>query len=586
MSMKKFVICMLVVAMAGSLSVGCGSSKSEAVASSGAAEESADAKAAEADTESAAPTPDESGFVGLADRTPTTLRIFYKDQLEDVEFTDPIAEKIRELTGVTLEIEHPVGGDEQAIPLMIASGDYPDMIFAKGDTGLLVDAEAIIPLDDYIEEKGSNLKALYGENLQRLKYSEQDPSIYTVGTYSVNGQSWETDGTMQIQHAVLKELGYPEIKTIYQYEDALQKYITKYPQIDGQDAIGLTLMGSDWRWLITVGNVASATSGIPDDGEWYINDETGEAQYKYFNEGVREYMKWLNHMNAIGLLDPESFTHQEDVYFAKLASGRVLGTATPLWGTNNANRALVSEGKAERTTAPLPVAISEDVKIAVRKNYGFSGGHGIGICATSDKKDKAFEFLDWMCSDEAQILINWGIEGVNYECDANGARRLTPEMEKMFKGDKDFTKKTGVTKYVYPFPQQGEGALDKNGNNFTIKGKEQIIANMNDAEKETLKAYGKELWIDFFPGPEELGVSKHGQAWQYNIASDSDLAIFNQKSQDFVTQAATQAILGNPDDFDSAWDDILKKLEEMGVKEANAEMTRLTNEKINFWSAS
>ena len=578
MKMKKFLTGIMVATMIASMGVGCGSNSSET-------EEVSSSEATESSAEVAeAPKPDESGFVGLADRTPTTLRVFYKDQLEDIEFTDPIADKIKELTGVTLEIDHAVGGDEQAIPLMVASGDYPDMIFAKGDTGLLVDAEAIIPLDEYIEEKGDNLKALYGDNLKRLKYSEEDPTIYTVGTYGVNSVSWETDGIMQIQHAILKDQGYPEIRTIYQFEEAIQKYIDKYPQINGQDAIGLCLMGSDWRWLITVGNVASAAAGIPDDGEWKIDDESETAMYKYFDDGVKEYMKWLNHMNAIGLLDPESFTHQEDVYYAKLASGRVLGTATPVWGTNDAKKALVGAGMEERTTAPLPVTISEDIQPAVRKNYGFSGGHGIGICASSENKDKAFEFLDWMCTEEAQILVNWGIEGQDYYYDENGVRRLTKEREEMFRTDKDFAKKTGITKYQYPFPQQGDGAVDSTGNYFTLKNKEQVIANMTETEKETLKAYGKELWIDFFPTPEELGVSKHGQAWQFNVSADSELGIFNQKSEDYIKQAATQAILGSPENFDTAWDEMLAKFEEMGVENANEEMTKLTQEKIRFWS--
>lgn len=587
MKMRKFITGVLLVTMVGAMGVGCGNSQNSTANTSSEStngektEESTNTETAEAQNTGEA---DADGFVGLEDRTPTTLRVFYADQTEDIEFTDPIAEKIKELTGITLEIEHAVGGDEQAIPLMIASGDYPDLIFAKGDTGLLVDAGALVPLQDMIEEKGDHIKELYGDNLKRLKYSEEDPSIYTFGAYGVNAVSWETDGNMQIQHAVLKELGYPEIKTIYQYEDAIKQYIEKHPQIDGQDTIGLTLMGSDWRWLITVGNVASATAGIPDDGEWKIDDETETAEYKYFDEGVKEYMKWLNHMNAIGLLDPESFTQQEDVYYAKLASGRVLGTATPSWGTNDSKKALVAAGKEERTTAPLPVTISEDIKPAVRKNYGFSGGHGLGICATSENIDRAFEFMNWMCSDEAQILVNWGIEGVDYEYDENGIRRLTAERENMFKTDKDFAKKTGITKYAYPYPQQGDGSIDKTGNYYTLKSKEQIIANMTETEKETLKAYGKELWIDFFPTPEELGVSKHGQAWQFNIPSDSELAIFNQKSEDYVKQAATQIILGSPDNFDAAWDEMLAKFKEMGVDEANAEMTRLTQEKIRFWS--
>lgn len=525
-------------------------------------------------------------LIGLEDRTPVTLRIFMKDITEDIEFTDPVAEKIKELTGVTLEIEHAVGGDAQAIPLMIASGDYPDMIFAKGDTALLVDADALIPLDEWINKRGKYTKMLYGDMFNRLKYSEADPHIYTMGTYGVHTADWKTEGIMQIQHAVLEDLGYPEIKTITQYEKAIKTYKEKYPTINGQDTIGLTLMGTDWRWLITIGNVASAASGIADDGEWAIDDETQTAVYKYLKPGVKEYMKWLNHMNAIGLLDPESFTHQEDVYFSKLISGRVLGTATPEWGTGEAKKALIGAGMEERTTAPLAVTVSEAFKSVVTKDYGFSGGHGIGICATSKNKQKAFDFLDWMCSEEAQILVNWGIEGEHYTYDADGKRQLMPEMVEARISDKDFIKKTGISKYVYSFPQQGNGALDSTGNRFTLDNKEMIMAQMTATEKKTLKAYGKELWTDFFPNPKDLGVSKHGQAWQFNIPSDSELAVFNQKAQEYIQPAITQAILGKTTDFDVAWEAILLKLDEMGVEKANEEMTRLTREKVRFWGSS
>ena len=176
MKKRKFMCFLAAMSLFGSMLTGCGSKGDEKTATT----PSASAEV------SASTQPDTSGFVGLEDRTPITLTIFMKDITEDIEFTDPVAEKIKELTGVTLEISHAVGGDEQAIPLMIASGDYPDMIFAKGDTGLLVDAGALIPLNDYIEEKGNNTKALYGDMLQRLKYSEADPSIYTMGTYGVH----------------------------------------------------------------------------------------------------------------------------------------------------------------------------------------------------------------------------------------------------------------------------------------------------------------------------------------------------------------------------------------------------------------
>ncbi|MEM5598769.1 extracellular solute-binding protein [Niallia circulans] len=84
----------------------------------------------------------------------TTLTFFSADLTKDDKFDNPVAKEITKKTGVKLEISHPVGGDTQAVPLMIASGDYPDLIFGKGDLNKLIDAGAVIPLDELIEDKG------------------------------------------------------------------------------------------------------------------------------------------------------------------------------------------------------------------------------------------------------------------------------------------------------------------------------------------------------------------------------------------------------------------------------------------------
>lgn len=513
---------------------------------------------------------------------PLTLTFFNADLTSDVSFDDPVAKEITKRTGVVLDIEHPVGGDEQAIPLMIASGEYPDMIYAKGDIGKLIEAGGVIKLDDLIEEKGDNLKKMYGDQIDRLRNSIDDPSIYTVGTYGVENAYWKTSGTMSIQLDVLRELGYPEIKTVDDYEKALKDYIAKHPEVDGQKTIGLSLLGSDWRWLITVGNPAGFALGLPDDGQWAINDETGEAKYKFMVPEIKEYFKWLNHMNDIGLLDPESFTQTHDTYISKLSSGRVLGIADQDWNFQDADKALKADGKEWRTYAPLPVTLDESYKSQGLKDYGFAGGWGISISSTSEHQEEAFEFLDWMASEEAQILVNWGIEGVNYDV-VDGKRVLQEDDKQQRNTDSEYSKKTGVGQYIYPFPQWGNGAVDSTDNPISPDTQEDIIAAYTDAEKEVLNEYGMESWIDWFPSTEELGISKHGSASNYTIPNNSDLQTIQQKADDFVEQKITQAILGKPADFDKAWDEIQAKLIEMEIEKANAEMTKITQDTMKLW---
>lgn len=527
--------------------------------------------------------PVNSGSNGEMDKSPITLTFFNCDATEDMPFDDDVAKKITELTGVTLKITHPVAGDTQSIPLMIASGDYPDLIFAKGDTGKLIDAGAIIPLDDYIEKEGTNLKNLYGNQIKRLRASKDDPHIYTAGTNGVDNKIYDPNGTMQIQHAVLKELGYPEISTLKDYENAIRQYKEKYPEINGQKTIGMSLMASDWRWLITCGNIASSVAGIPDDGQFKVDDDTETAVYKYQLPELKEYFKWLCHMNAEGLLDPESFTQKEDAYKAKLAQGIVLGISDAKWDYSTVTTGLIGSGMEERTFAPLAVTLDENCKDQSMKNYGYGGGWGVAISSTSEHQERAFQFLDWLASDEAQVLLNWGIEGKHYTVE-NGVRTVIPEVQQQKNTDKDFAKKTGIGRYVYPFPQRGTGAKDSTGNYYTSNNLETYIANYNKAEKETLAAYGKESWCDMFPAAEELGGSKHGQAWEYTVPSDSDIAIIQKKADDYVQKAITQAILGSEDDFDGAWDKIQSDLILFGIDKVNDGMSQLTKERIELWN--
>ncbi len=516
---------------------------------------------------------------------PLTLTFFNADGGEEKTFDDPVAKKITEKTGIKLEMDYPVGGNDEAIPLMIASGEYPDLIFAKGDIGKLIEAGGVIKLDDLIEEKGDNLKAMYGDQINRLRNSIEDPSIYTVGTYGVENAYWETSGTFQIQLDVLRELGYPEIRTLEDFEAALTEYYEKYPEIDGQKTLPLSLLGSDWRWLITVGNPAGFAAGLQDDGQWAVNDETGETSYKFLLPEFKEYFKWLNGMNAKGLLDPESFTQTYDTYISKLSSGRVLSVADQNWNFGDADKALVADGKEWRTYAPLPVTLGEEYKSQALKDYGFAGGWGIAISSTSEHQEEAFEFLDWMASEEAQILTNWGMEGENYDI-VDGKRVMQEDDRERMNNDPDYAKETGVGYYVYPFPQWGNGAVDSEGQPITPNSEEQIVANYNSAEKEALKEYEMTNWIEWFPSTEELGRSNHGTVSNYTIPPGSDVQIIQQKADDLTEQKITQAILGDPADFDKAWEDMIAELEAMNIQKANEEMTQMTKDKMELWETN
>ena len=514
------------------------------------------------------------------DKSPITITFYNQDaNPKGVAFNDPVAKKITELTGVTLKIEAPVGGSTERIPLMIASGDYPDMIYAKGDTNKLVDAGALIKLDDYIN-KSSNIKSLYGDYLTRLIYSPEDQSMYTLGAYGVGSQLWNPNSMFAIQNAVLKDQGYPKVKTLQEFENAITAYKAKYPTINGQKTIGLSLCADDWRWLITVGNPLNSASGRQDDGEWIVDTKTTVATYKFMAPEAREYYKWLNGMNAKGLLDPESFTQKYDAYKAKLSTGRVLALTDSPWDYLEPATSLVKDGKADRTWAPQPITLNDTIQSAGMRDVGYSGGWGVGITTSAKNPERVAKFLDWLASDEGQVLTHWGIEGVNYKIE-NGKRVRTPEDIAKKNSDPDYTINTGVGAYSYPFPERGDGAKDKTGSNYTVNSIESIASNYNVAEKETLKGYGVKMFKDIFPASTE--VSPYGAAWQTAIPTGTDMEIVFKKAEDYCQANVPRAVLASPAKFDAVWDEMQAQLKKIGMEKTAADYTKLLQAKQKLW---
>lgn len=518
---------------------------------------------------------------------PMTMTYYSADSNANwVNMQDAIGKKLTEKTGVTIQAEYAVDGSNQKLPLMVASGEYPDLVFAKGDANLFVDAGAFIDLTDLIEEHAPNIKKVYGDYMSRLKWSNEDEAIYVLPTLAaVDHEALDAGGTFQIQHEVLKELGYPELKTVKDYENALKEYYEKHPTIDGQPTIPLTLNADGWRIMISVTNPAFIATGVSDDGEYYIDPETTEAKLHYKRPEEKEYFRWLNHMNASGLLDKETFVQKTDQYEAKISSGRVLGVIDQEWGFGNATNALRSAGKENRTYARFPIQLDETTKDATFQDTGYVAGWGVGITTSAKDPVRIIKFLDYLASEEGQILMNWGIEGEHYNV-VDGKRVIPEEIQERKTYDNaNFTKETGIGLYNAIFPRYGDGVKDSTGNYFTTNFPETIKENYTPSAKETLKAYGVEMWKDLWPKKEEFPVKPWGVAYNIPVPSDSNINITYKKVEEITRKRIPEIILADPAKFDQLYDQFIKELNDAGAEKMEKEYTELVRQRVELWNS-
>ena len=441
----------------------------------------------------------------------------------------------------------------------------------------------MLDLTDLINKYAPNIKKVIGKQFNRMKFSNKNPKIFFIpNNDSIGNIDFDTDAWYKLQLGALKEQGYPKVKTLADYEKVISTYVKKHPTTsDGKPTVGLSLLADDWRFVISVTNPAFWATGASDDGEFYIDPVTYKAQVHLFRPEEKEYVRWLNHMNTIGLLDKESFTQKYDQYLAKVATGRVVGLIDANWEVGNAINSLKAAGKFDQTYGRFGAVLKSGMKAAYNQPTGFRGGYGVGISTACKDPVRAIKFLDYLASDEAQVLFNWGIEGKHYNV-VNGKRVIPDEVQKQKANDNNaFTRTTGIGNYGISL-RYGNGVKDKTGNFYTTTFPEQILASYSDAEKVALKAYKVSFWNDLLPKPSSFKPKAWAAAWSIPVAQDSPLSEFWNKEQDITRKFIPKAILGSPEEFDKTYDDMLVELKKSVGNLEDLE-TQLVQDRLKLW---
>lgn len=566
---RKVVSLMLVSAMVAGMLAGCGSDSGSSKGGSSTETGSA------AEASSSGETADDAD-----DKSPITFEYFNADG-KNGNWDNPVAKAITEATGVTLDVSYPVasqGDSKEDVALMIANDEYPDMIYAKGSATDLYQAGALIDMTDLIEKYGPNIKKMYGAEMEKLKWSQDDPGIYQLSYAGVNQKTLTTGGSCQIQWAALKENDYKYPKTLDEYEKMIKSYLAAHPKTeDGLDMIGITMSASDWHWMITLGNPAGLIADAsPDNGQWIIDDEYN-VHYKHVTDEEKEYFKWLCRMYNEGILDPNFATQTDDDYIAKVASGRVVAITDAEWHYSQCEATLVADGKVDQTYVGLPVTLREDQVEKALLYQGTTVGWGIGITKSCEDPVRAIKFLDYLCSDEGQILYHWGIEGENYFLDDDGQPYRTDEEVAKAQSDPDYAKNTGIDNYT-GFPIYGTGSYSEDGFPYTPTTKESVIANYNTAEKEGCEAMGFEMLTDMFAQPEEFDLLPYSALWAYQ--QPQELAEKQTILDEIAWPGLVKCVTGTEDEFDGNWESMVQELTDNGLADAEEAMTEFLATKL------
>ena len=329
-----------------------------------------------------------------------------------------------ELTGVTLQfIEIDMMSFSQNFNLMIASGDYPDLIsgvdgYAGGYTKAMDDG-VIIDLTDYVEndmpaycqrlDEADAWKDVMNDEGQMLAiYSLNSETIVDRGP--VVRKDWmnalnleeptDYDGWTEMGKALMNGYNLPYA---FYFSNVINPSITL--------SAGFDLPGLDMS--------ASGT-------HFYQKD--GQVESALVSDNFKDFLSLLHEWYALGLISKDFFTQQSmDVknVFAGDGCGVCWDNADFIT-EDNTNAELAAKGFY---CTALPIPTREEGQ-TLHYSLNMDGAVQAGLCVSTACEDPELlvKTMDFSFTDQGALLSNYGIDGISYEMNAEGKPRWTEAM--------------------------------------------------------------------------------------------------------------------------------------------------------------
>ncbi|MCL2462510.1 MAG: extracellular solute-binding protein [Defluviitaleaceae bacterium] len=578
--MKKAISLVLAAAMVVLVMAGCGSNK--------AADTSANANTNASDT----PTVDIS--------TPITYTIYIGGgDATQFNWSNAVSREITAKTGVTLQPDLDVDSGSQKLQLMLASGNYDDLVVGIPNMQQWIDANAVIPLDDLIDKYGPNLKVFYGDMINRLRWSTAYPHIYGFGSGSSTAAEWTPGNYWQVSFMVqqgdLAAQGYPKLKTLDDYENCIKSALQANPTTpDGQKRVGMDLVTSDgWRFYMSLVQPAFDCGGLPGGsmsgaGQYYLDPSSSTPSLiaGYFSPQMKTYMTWLNKMYNEGLIDPASFTQTFDDYISELSSGKVVGTIDGYWQMVQADTTLRTSANPSEAYMVFPILQDPSTMSWLEDQPGnLLNNGGISVTTACKNPERFVYFMNYLSSEEGQILRQWGIEGTNYTIDANGMRVMSDaDLASAADNFLNWSQQTGVQMYANASGEwldEPYGYKTANGQQLTSTNNQSGAYTPDDIACMT--AYGIKNYCDYFPSPASMTPQKYGAIGSLpGGLTDETNAIATQIGND-ILPGCVNMITCTPDQFDTQWQAWMTTLNNDGMDKMLAEANASLQDRVKLW---
>ncbi len=582
MRKKKILSVLLATAMMSAMFTGCGGGGDDAASTNTNSGDNTSADVSSSNSgDSANSGSSDSGEI-------KEFTAFFAVPGSEINDDNEIQQLIAEKTGVKVKETWLTGQTAQeAVGTLIAGGEYPDFIDGGDGCAQLYDAGALVALDDYID-KYPNIKEFLTEQ-EWDKLRQEDGHIYWINQFgNIYGEEKATthnDEAFWIQTRVLEWAGYPEVHTMDQYFDLIERYNEANPTMeDGTANIPYTILCDDWRYFC-LENAPEFLDGYPNDGSCIVDPETLTIIDYNTTPTAKRYFQKLNEEFKKGIVDPESFTQTYDEYIAKLSTGRVLGMIDQWWDFAYTVRdSLKQQGLDLKGCdyVPLPITIEEGIKNQWHNSGGvLNVASGIAITTSCKDVEGAMQFINDLLDQDVHDLRFWGVKDVDYNVDESGEFSRTEEM-RMQSSDTAYKASHSCT-YSY-FPQYAGTSRDGINAMKPENQPKEFYDALSKNVQECFDAYGAQTYVDMLGTSEAPGPWYPMYSYSNNMTTATEGGTAWAKMGEIKHEYLPKVVMA--DDFEGAWEEYMEVYDgcnpQAFIDEMQAELDRRMEEAAKY----
>lgn len=293
----------------------------------------------------------------------------------------------------------------EKVNTILASAELPDVIF-EANMATLLDQGAIIPLDDLLNEYGSNITRYYTTDDYLYLRQISDGKIYHVPYVLDFPPSMST----LVRQDWIDKLGLEQPKTYDEWKAVWQAFKDNDCNGDGDPTNEIPILCTNTNNLLTY----TMMFGIKQSNSYFAITDDGLISI-FEHPNFRLYLNEMADLYAKGILDREFATRAND-YKTALDSGLAGFTIYFAERARLTTDTLKQTNPDAKLVGVEPVVSQDGQQLMIARTKIATTGLAITIEAEkSGKAEKIMQFYNYVFSDEGNILMNYGIEGKTFD---------------------------------------------------------------------------------------------------------------------------------------------------------------------------